>query len=442
MRYVLIITCDFPPQGGTGITRVTKFIKHLPEFGWQPVVLTTNRYGSLPTDDELRVHRAGDLVHNLFSPLRRRKVQDVPAEAQYLVATIPTASFLGRLRDQMMVPDTKIGWLPGAVRLGRRLIHRYHPALLLSTSPPETAHLVAQQLRRTHDLPWAADLRDGWLYEPPQIALRQPRLRHALEGALERRVIATADAVVTTTDPISEDLCQRYPQTASKVRTITNGYDASDFTRLARQRGADGRFLLVYTGALSAGAEGRSADPFFAALAAFVHQAPDTPLRVRFVGNVSGQEQAAVHALGLTNFVEFTPPVPRAQAHQYQRDADGLLLITAPGRRSEATSKIFEYIAAGVPILALAQGNAAAEIVQRYQLGLTAPADDPSAIAAALTAFVAGQRAGTIGAGIAEAQRHFEWQALTGQFASLFDELLAAPERGGTRTTHRPSEEP
>jgi glycosyltransferase involved in cell wall biosynthesis len=428
MRYVLIITCDFPPQGGTGITRVTKFIKHLPEFGWQPVVLTTDRYGSLPTDDEQHVHRAGDLVHNLFSPLRRRKVQDVPPEAQYLVATIPTASFLGRLRDQVMVPDTKIGWLPGAVRLGRRLMRRYHPALLLSTSPPETAHLVAQQLRRTHDLPWAADLRDGWLYEPPQIALRQPRLRRTLEGALERQIITTADVVVTTTTPIGEDLCQRYPEAALKVRTITNGYDASDFARLSRRREADGRFLLVYTGALSAGAEGRSADAFFTALATFVHQYPATPLRVRFVGNVSRQEQAAALTLGLADFVEFIPPVSREQAHQYQRDADGLLLITAPGRRSEATSKLFEYIAAGVPILALAQGNAAAEIVQRYQLGATAPADDPSAIAAALTEFIAGQRAGTIGAGIAEAQSHFEWQTLTSQFASLFDELLASRE--------------
>ncbi len=278
MRHVLIVTCDFPPQGGTGITRVTKFIKYLPAFDWQPVVLTTNRYGGLSTDQEQCVHRASDLVHDLFSPLRKRKIRDVPPETQYLVATIPTASFLGRLRDQVMVPDTKIGWLPGAVQLGRRLIHRYHPALLLSTSPPETAHLVAHQIHRAEHLPWVADLRDGWLYEPPQIALRQPRLRHTLEGSLERRVITAADAVVTTTDPISEDLRQRYPQAAPKVRTISNGYDASDFARLARQRGADGRFLLVYTGALSAGAEGRSADAFFAALASFVRQEPGTPL--------------------------------------------------------------------------------------------------------------------------------------------------------------------
>ncbi len=145
--------------------------------------------------------------------------------------------------------------------------------------------------------------------------------------------------------------------------------------------------------------------------------------------------------LGLANIVEFIPPVPRAQAHQYQRDADGLLLITAPGRRSEATSKLFEYIAAGVPILALAQGNAAAEIVQRYQLGLTAPADDPSAIAAALTAFITGQRAGTIGTGTAEAQRHFEWQTLTSHFASLFDELLVSRGHESPMPTDHSTEE-
>src|SRR5665811_1172580 len=101
MRNVLIVTCDFPPQSGTGITRVTKLFKYLPDFDWQPVVLTTDRDGSLPTDEEQHVYRAGDFVHSLFSPLRWRRLQGVPPERQHLVATIPNQSFFGRLRDQV-----------------------------------------------------------------------------------------------------------------------------------------------------------------------------------------------------------------------------------------------------------------------------------------------------------------------------------------------------
>ena len=91
-----------------------------------------------------------------------------------------------------------------------------------------------------------------------------------------------------------------------------------------------------------------------------------------------------MHALGLSDLVEFLPSVSRRQAHQHQLDADALLLITAPGQRSVATLKLFEYIRAGAPILALAQDNAAAAIVRQDGLGLTVPPDDPVAIAAAL----------------------------------------------------------
>jgi glycosyltransferase involved in cell wall biosynthesis len=439
MKRALIITSDFPPQAGTGITRVTRLFRYLPDFDWQPVVVTSDRYGGLPDDEARHVHRAGDLVHNLFKPLRRGKIRDVPPEKQYLIPTIPNQSLFGRLRDQVMVPDTKLGWLPGAVRLGQNLIDRYRPDVIFSTSPPETAHLVGLRLHQATGLPWVADLRDGWLYEPPQLALRRQWLRSRLEGTLERQAILGASAIVVSTGPIGEDLCARYPQAAGRVTTITNGFDQADFASIRRQRPADGRFLLVYTGALGAGAEGRSADPFFDGLAMLTRQRPELPLRVRFVGNIREQEKAAALARGLAPYVEFLPPVSRHDAHQQQRDADALLLVTAPGRRSEATSKLYEYIAAGAPILALAQGNAAAEIVSRYELGVSTPADQPAAIAAALEELIQAQAAGKPWPGFAEAQRRFEWHNLAGQMAALFDSL-SGQTPGAARAGTTPAE--
>jgi glycosyltransferase involved in cell wall biosynthesis len=420
---ILMVIHTYPPVWSAGAEPPLRFAQHLPEFGYEPVILTTDRYGNLPDDEAQRVYRASDLVHNLFNPLRRRKIEGVPQEAQYRVATIANRSWLGQLRDKVMVPDTKIGWLPAAVSLGHQLINQYDPVLIFSSSPPETNHLVAQQLSRARHLPWVADLRDGWLYEPPQISLRQPRLRRALEGYLERQVVERADALTTATDPITEDLCERYPRAAKKAVTITNGYDPAEFTGLVRRRPSNAHFLLVYTGSLSTGAEGRSADCFFRALAALVRADPAIPLQVRLIGNISSEEQAIVEALNLSDRVEFVPPVPRAEAHQHQRDADGLLLVTAPGRRSEATSKLFEYIGAGAPVLALAQGNAAAEIVQKYQIGIAAPADNPDAIAMALRELLRHWHVGTAWPGFAEAQRRFQWRNLTSKLANVFNKL-------------------
>ena len=420
-RTALFIAHDYPPIRSAGAERILKFAQYLPEFGYRPLILTTGRYGGLPTDQEMSVYRAGDLVHTLFSPLRRGRARGVAQEDQYRVATFSGQSRLGQLRDRLMIPDTKLGWLLPAVRLGRRLIAQHRPALIFSSSPPETAHLIARRLSLGSGLPWVADLRDGWLFEPPNPALRRPPWRRALEARLERQTVVHARAVVTATGPIAADLRLRYPAATAAIITITNGYDRAEFAGLARQRAADGFFRLVYTGSLSFSRQGTSADAFFAGVAALLRDDPATPLRVQIVGATSPAEQAAAQEYGLGSVVTFLPAVSRREAHQYQLDADALLLITAAGQRSVATLKLFDYIGAGVPILALAQDNAAAAIVEQYRLGVTVAADDPAAIARGLADLMRQQRAGATWPGFADAQEQFERRRLTGQLAALFD---------------------
>ena len=127
-----------------------------------------------------------------------------------------------------------------------------------------------------------------------------------------------------------------------------------------------------------------------------------------------------MYALGLGDLVEFLPPVSRRQAHQHQLDADALLLITAPGQRSVATLKLFEYIRAGAPILALAQDNAAAAIVQARRPGASwLRPDDPVAIAAALHDLMQRCQAGEVSVGFTAAQQRYNRRQLTAQLAHL-----------------------
>ena len=423
-KRVLIVVHDYPPIVSAGAERIVKFAHYLPEYGFQPLILTTERYGARTTDAADQVYRAADLVHALFSGLRRRRAAGVAQEAQFRVATVSSQSLLGRLRDEFMVPDTKLGWLPPAVRLGSRLIAQQRPALIFSTSPPETAHLVARQIARRHRLPWVADLRDGWLFEPPNPAVRRAAWRRSLEQRLEAGVMAAAQAVIAATGPIAEDLRQRYAAAASRIHVITNGFDAAEFAGLQRQRPTDGVFRLVYTGALASSRQGTSAAPFFAGLAQFVQEQPAIPLQVIVIGDVSPAEQTAAASHGLGDVGTFRPAVPRREAHQAQLDADGLLLITAPGQRSVATLKLFDYIGAGVPILALAADNAAAAIVAQYDLGVTVAPDDSTAIQHSLHEFIARQNTGAAWPGFAAAQQQFERRHLTGRLAALFHSVL------------------
>ncbi len=415
---------DWPPVETAGTERIRKFVQYLPEFGYRPLVLTTARYGTLANDATAGVFRASDLIHSLFRPLRWRKAKGVPPEAQVRVATLSGQSLPGRLRDQLMAPDTKLGWLLPAVHRGREVIARQQPALLFSSSPPETTHLIALRLHGATGLPWVADLRDGWLFEPPNPPFRQAAWRRAWEGRLERQVVSQATAVVTVTAPIATDLAARYPTAGSKISVITNGFDRADFADLSRQRPPDGRFLLVYTGAFAASRQGGSADALFDGLAELVRRQPGSPLAVQIVGNFSEAEKQAVQGRGLEHVVEFVPPVPRPEAYQRQVDADALLLVTAPGVRSVATSKLFDYIGAGRPILALAQDNAAAGIVQQDDLGITVAPDDPAAIASALENLMRQCQAGKAWPGFETARKRFDRRELTRRLAQVFDSAI------------------
>ena len=145
-RKVLIIVHDYPPIRSAGTERALKFSQYLPEFGYRPIILTTGRYGSLPDDADKDVHRARDLTHSLFSPLRKRRAAGVAAEEQVRIATVANESLAGRLRDNLMIPDTKIGWRIPAARAGRKLIAERRPDIIFSSSPPETTHLIAHDL--------------------------------------------------------------------------------------------------------------------------------------------------------------------------------------------------------------------------------------------------------------------------------------------------------
>ena len=425
LRSVLIVAHDYPPIGSASAAVVMQFVRYLAEFGYRPLILTTGRYGELTSDGSQRVYRADDVVHALFRFQWQRRVDQVPQENRFRVATVSGQSWLGRLRDRVMIPDTKLGWLPAAARLGNRLVGEYRPALIFSSSPPETAHLVGAEIERRSGLPWVAHLQDGWLFEPPNPIIRGQRLRRLLETRLERSLVERAAALVSATEPLSEDLRLRYPAAASKTITITNGYDRSEFLGLSRQRRPDGTFLLVYTGSLSTSRQGTSPAALFQAIASLLKENSEMPLRVRFVGPISLEEQAMAHDLGLSRVVSFLPPVPRREAHQHQLDADALLLITAPGQRSVATLKLFDYIGAGVPILALARDNAAAEIIEQYRLGFTAPPDQAPDIALALAKLMEQQKGGATTSGFSAAQQRFEWRNLTQELSLVFDRVLS-----------------
>lgn len=422
---VLLISYLYPPVENAGTRPVEKFVKYLPEFGYRPVILTTRNYGYLPDDADRLIFRADELFGFFKRAYRALKLRQVPVYQRGIIGLLPPGGRLERWKFTYMVPDPKIIWHPPAVRQGRKVLRSQPIRLLYSTSPPETSHLVALKLKQETGLPWVADFRDGWLFEPLISARLSSTLRHRLEASLEQKVILTADRVITVNEVIAADMAQRYPKAANKISVIPNGYDSDDFAHLQRQVPLPDKFRLIYTGSLSLSRQGTSLSGLLTALQAMhaSNLAMMKHLEIVLVGNLAATELQAIEQSGVCQYFSLIGSVPYQQALQYQVDADILLLIIAPNTVGVSTSKLFEYLAAGRPILALTGPSAAAKLIFMLNAGVVVEPDNPSSIQQALQAFYQQWQAGQLSTRRDSRLRQFDRRELTRQLANLFDEL-------------------
>ena len=330
-RSVLIVVHDYPPIRSAGTERVLKFSQYLPEFGYRPIILTTGRYGGYPDDraeDSASCRRPGA---HLFSPVRRRKAVGDCGRGPGAGGDGGKRQHSGATARRVMLPDTKIGWLLPATRLARQATHRGAPARsALQQLATETAHLIAGiAVARRRGVPWVADLRDGWLFEPPVPQLRAGGSAGDWRAGWNGRWRESAAAVVAVTDPITEDLA------TAVCRPAAPGRDDQQRLRRGRLRidrpgsdAADGLFRLTYTGAFSGSSQGRSAEALFVAIAAILREDPQTPLRLEIVGPTTEQERGRCPALrGRIDSCQLRAARPAARG------------VPAPGRCGRAAAR-------------------------------------------------------------------------------------------------------
>jgi len=444
MPRVLVITYYFPPAGGAGVQRTLKFVKYLREFGWEPVVLTA-READYPARDETLLQEIPEGVHiyraPLFEPYRLyRKFTGKAADTATDIATLtreghgrqPWSERLAEaIRATLFVPDARMTWLYPALQLGRKILRSEKIDLLFSSAPPYTTHLIGCRLKRAAGLPWVADFRDSWIgwLSTPQW---RPAPCRALEYRMETRVLADADRILTVSPGVQEDLLSRHPDLRdARWQQLPNGFDAADLAGVKPLEKAPG-FTLIYTGSLYGN---RNPHFLLRALEQLLaeHFPPLAQLRIRLVGRVGEPILQEIAASPAAPLFEHIPYVNHARSLQYLLAADAALLIIddAPANRGILTGKLFEYIGARLPILALAPEGDAAALIRRHGLGLCVPPGDSSAIAAALRRLLAEPGSGPKREQ-EEAGRLFERRELTHQLATLFDGLIqAAGDKGG-----------
>lgn len=403
-RSILLVAQYSPPSFVVAARRVAGMTKYLARLGHRVTVLTSQFSGEGPIEGAEAVIRTPDL---LASGLNWRQRRDRTAGGRAAVGRPPSRA------ESVLVPDISVvSWLPFALKATREL----EADCVITTSPPQSAHLVGQRLSR-RGIPWIAELRDGWRFDRPRrdwpLALQR-----RLDARLERSVIEGADAVIAVTKPIVEDLQRRFGR---RVELITNGFDPDE-------TGGNGgflvdpeRFSLVHTGSM--GFTGGTSRHLVEALRVLRMESPDVAerLEVVFAGLLSTDEAALLERGDLAGIVRCVGSLDRGDVLRLQRSADALLVVTEGAKRpSVATGKLFEYLAAGPPILVLGAETEAARIVRETGRGTTTSADDPHVIAAALRALV---EDGQPTVGSRELVEPYAWTRLAEVYGAVVDEV-------------------
>jgi len=373
---VLLVTRHFPPGGGGGVQRPLKFATHLPALGIETHVLAPDVPGSLPADAELELPTQA-WIHRVryVGPRAGRPTERLLAK-QGLARVGTQAALLGR---RLLVPDENVPWSTFALPVAIRLVRREKIDVVLTTSPPPSLHLLGAAVKRTTGAAWVADLRDPLTSHPHRRGYESQlaRLKEASVGGVGRLVASQADAIVAASDAIAEEARGLEPK--GKVVTIANGCDFDDFAGLAHH--PSDRLRITHAGHFHGK---RDPKPFLQALAGSGLE----DLVVRFAGDFREVDRQYAESLGLGERLELLGDVSRRRSLELQRDSEALLLLVpeSGGRgRGVLTGKIYEYLAAERPILAVVPPDgAAAQLVRETGAGVVVRPDDVKAMREAL----------------------------------------------------------
>lgn len=368
MKKVLIITYYWPPSGGSGVQRWLKFAKYLPKYGWQPVIYTPSNPENPATDTSLErevpeeavvIRRPISEPYQIYKKFFSRGggVQKGGSAVVNPINQSGKKSFVQKvslwIRANLFIPDPRASWVRPSVSYLTKYLEENPVDAIVSTGPPHSMHLIARELHLRTGISWVADFRDPWteiFYFKHLPMTSWAKKRHK---KLERSVVREADAVISVTKQMTADFANTLERgKRSKLHTICNGYDESDFI-LSDPIVPDPKFTLIHTGLFSADG---NPTRLWEVLKEMCGENPKfkKDLRIRLAGKVDKEVLESIESNNLQDNLENLGYLPHTTIPRFQQCGWALLLPlrNEPESKAILTGKFFEYLAAGRPVVA------------------------------------------------------------------------------------------
>ncbi len=448
-KKVLLISYHFPPSAEVGGLRTANFARRLPQFGWEPYVLTLKDRYLRSTDPEkldfacgAKIFKAGQtptlsqaylacksLLLRFAGKKRSSARMQCAGRAGGPIprpkAESPSMRFRRYVLAFLNLPDPQRNWILPAVIAAVRIVRRERIHCVVTSCPPYSAHLVGWITKSITGVKWIADFRDPWMTASSKSLFATCAASLAIERWMERRVVESAHRIVANTEMLRGDLERAYSGGHDeRFICITNAFDRDLFSRFSRIGKRD-KFTIVYTGSLYFG---RSPEPVFRAVNELINEGAvgGQEIQIHLVGQCRAVDGIPIESLieryELSDAVEVRDPVPYLHALEMVKEGH-LALLLAPNQPYQIPAKVYDYMGLQTRVLALARDGATARLIRSTGIGSVFEPEDTEGIKRFIRESLAREETGEQTYG-PESVSEFEIGSTAGRLASVLDGLL------------------
>lgn len=355
MKKVLIIAYFYPPIGEIGVLKTLKLTKYLPDFGWEPHVITVKNRDRFYTEEgnekippRVHVYRARNILNNL--------------------SIIPGGLRRLGINSSIIVPDIYIGWIPHTIYLGKKIIEKEKIDVIYVSCSPFSSALSGVMLKKITGTPLLIDFRDSWTLNP--YAKYFSNTINKVDRLLEEWVVKNCDFLIGTTEGITKDYVEKYPHLESKIKTITNGFDIEDIipNDTTNDTNLFEKFTIVYVGSFYGN---RTPETLFKALKNIINRnlIPNNEIQFLWAGKKNSEIDSMIKTYEIEKIVNYVGYVSQKESIELTYKSHLLFFVigfTDDAKNNTLTGKIFQYLASGRPILALIPEGSAKDLIRRY----------------------------------------------------------------------------
>ena len=391
---VLIITYYWPPAGGSGVQRWLKFVKYLNDFGIQPVVYTVDNPAYPITDESLLGEVPGNveiLRNKIWEPNNIIGKRSKQSDGFLDPKPGRIARLLQYIRANYFIPDARKYWIKPSVKYLSKYLIKSNIDVVISSGPPHSMHLIGLELKKVLPIKWIADFRDPWTEIDYFHQLPLSKKSLAKHQKMEMEVLKYADQVLV----VSDTMKRKYNHLNNKIQVISNGFDDYLFEEEVK---LDEKFTMVHIGMMNSD---RNPKALWEVLSEILNENKEfrSDFQFKLIGKVANDIVVLINNYALNEYVELVDYQLHKDVLKYQKSAQVLLLSVndVPGAEGIVTGKIFEYLQARRPILAIAPSNGdLAKIIKTTDSGVVVDFMDKMTLKNSILDFYSKYKAGKL----------------------------------------------